>query len=234
MIANRPLATESRSPIVWLLGLGLLCLGLLGAAAPYAAADTNPGLSQLGGWVYIDRDNDGHLAFSNEPDPEFAIGGIDVSLFSITGSVETLVTTIQSDDFGRYLFDNINPGTYTLRETQSPDFVDGLDTLGILYSLNAQPIPGSASSGTGGDDVFSNIVLTADVAGEFYNFGERGLTAGAASKRFLFATAPPNAPPPPGGPPPGSPPNGPEPTSLLLATIAAGGACFASRRPRRR
>jgi hypothetical protein len=227
MLSNRPAATELRLLIVWLLGLGLLS-----GTTSHVAAATMPGLSQLGGWVYIDRDNNGQLAFSTDPNPEFAIGGIDVSLFSKVGIVETLISTIQSDQFGRFLFENINPGTYTLRETQSSDFVDGLDTLGILESLNGQPIPGSASAGTAGNDVFSNIVLTADVAGEFYYFGERGLTAGAASKRFLFATAPPNTPPPPGNPP-GGPPGGPEPTSLLLAIIAACGACLASRRSRR-
>ena len=226
MYSKGPAASARRLVVAWLLGLGLL-----GATISNVAATTISGLSQLGGWVYIDRNNDGQLAFSNDPNPEFAIGGIDISLFSQVGAVTTLVSTIQSDDFGRYLFENINPGTYKLTETQSADFVDGLDTLGILESLNGQPIPGSASPGAMSNDSFSNIVLTADVAGEFYNFGERGLTAGAASKRFLFATAPPNTPPP-GGSPPGGPPPG-EPSSLLLAIVAVCGACLASPRLRR-
>jgi hypothetical protein len=226
MLSKGPAAPARRLVIAWLLGLGML-----GATKSDVAATTISGLSQLGGWVYIDRNNDGQLAFSNDPDPEFAIGGIDVSLFSQVGAVTTLITTIQSDDFGRYLFENINPGTYKLVETQSADFVDGLDTLGILESLNGQVIPGSASPGVRSDDAFSNIVLTADVAGEFYNFGERGLTAGAASKRFLFAMAPPNTPPP-GGTPPGTPPPA-EPSSLLLAIVAVCAACLASRRLRR-
>jgi hypothetical protein len=225
MCSTGPAVPARRLVIVWLLGLGMLDV-----PSSKVAATTISGLSQLGGWVYIDRNNDGQLAFSNDPDPEFAIGGIDVSLFSQAGSVTTLISTIQSDEFGRYLFENINPGTYKLVETQSADFVDGRDTLGILESLNGQPIPGSASPGAARNDSFSNIVLTADVAGEFYNFGERGLTAGAASKRFLFATAPPNTPPP-GGTPPGTPPLS-EPSSLLLAITAVCGACLASRRVR--
>jgi hypothetical protein len=137
------------------------------------------------------------------------------------------VTTTQSDDFGRYLFENITPGTYVLREMQSAMFVDGIDTLGVLQSLNNQPIPGNASAGAMSNDAFSNIVLPADVGGDFYNFGERGLAAGYASKRFLFGTRPGLNSPPPQSPPPGDPPPGtpssPEPTSILLALMAGFG-----------
>jgi hypothetical protein len=195
-----------------------------------------PGQSQLGGWVYIDRNNDGVLAFLGNPNPEFVIGDVFINLFSKVGSVETRVATMQSDQFGRYLFQNINPGKYVLRETPPIAFVDGIDTLGILQSLNGQPIPGSVSVGVVSDNTFSDIELTADVGGEFYNFGERGLKAEFASKRFLFGTRPPppsTPPPPPGGPPPGDPPS-PEPTSLILALMAGCGSLLTVRRTRRR
>jgi hypothetical protein len=184
------------------------------------------GLSRLGGWVYIDRNNDGILAFSTDPNPEYVIGDIQIDLFSKAGSVETLVATTHSDDFGRYLFEDINPGAYVLRESQSVMYVDGLDTLGILQSLNGQPIPGNASTGAMTNDAFVDIVLTADVGGEFYNFGERGLAVGYVSKRFLFASysGPPTTPPPPETPPP--PPETPlfpEPASLAMALMAVFG-----------
>lgn len=191
------------------------------------------GMSQLGGWVYIDRNNDGILAFSGDPNPEYVIGGVQISLLSLAGNVETLVTTTQSDNAGRYLFENIDPGTYVLREAQPVEFVDGKDTLGVLQSLNNQPIPGNASVGVMTNNTFSNIVLPADVGGEFYNFGERGLAAGYASKRFLLASLPPpNAPPPP--PSGNPPPENPEPTSLMLALVAGCGSCLASRRSTRK
>jgi hypothetical protein len=218
MIAHRLLTRT------WL----LLVACLLGLATSKITAAPISGLSQLGGWAYIDRNNDGALAFSADPNPEFAIGEVEISLYSVVANVETFLSTIETDEFGRYLFENINPGTYTLRQTQPVDFVDGRDTLGILVAFTAQPIPGSASVGTAIDNAFLNIVLTADVGGEYFNFGERGLTAGAASKRFLFATPPPNTPPPP----PGDPPI-PEPTSLILALLAACGSVFASRWSRR-
>ena len=151
-----------------------------------------------------------------------------ISLLSQVGNVETLEATTQSDEFGRYLFENIDPGTYVLRQTPPIEYVDGRDTLGVLYSFNGQPIPGNASAGVASDNAFLNIVLTADVAGELYNFGERGLAAGFVSKRFLFASLPESSPPPPE--PEGFPE--PEPTSLVVALMACYGGSLAARRSR--
>jgi hypothetical protein len=171
-------------------GYPIVIACLFGAIASNVAAAHIQGTAELGGWVYIDRNNDGHLAFSNEPNPEYVIGDVSISLFSKVGNVETPVTSMLTDQFGRYFFDNLSPGTYVLRETQPIEFVDGIDTLGQLFSLNNQPIPPNASAGTATNDAFLDIVLPADVLGDFYNFGERGLKAGYVSKRYLFASAP--------------------------------------------
>jgi hypothetical protein len=204
-----------------LLGRGpaILVACALGTFASIAVAQPNPGLSQLGGYVYIDRNNDGIIAFSNQANPEFAIPDVSISLFSKAGTVETLVGTTLSDPNGRYLFPNINPGTYVLRQTQPVEYVDGIDTLGILQSWDGQPIPPTASPGVAGDNFFTDIVLTPNVGGEFYNFGERGLTSAYVSKRFLLASAPP------------LPPVVPEPGCAVLALMAGGG--FWARRRQR-
>lgn len=149
----------------------------------------------LGGWVYIDRNNDGHLAFADEANPEFVIGDVSISLFSKSNNVETLISSQQTTEFGRYLF-NVpiltTTNTYVLRETQPIEFVDGIDTLGQRYlNQNNQLIPPSPSDGSVSPDAFINIVLSADIRGDYYNFGERGLKAGYASKRYLLASAPP-------------------------------------------
>lgn len=200
----------------------------VGACASNAVAATIPGDAQLSGWVYVDRNNDGQLAFLGDPNPEYVISDVSVSLFSKVGNVETLVSTLQTDDFGRYLFENLAPGTYAVRETQPIEFVDGIDTLGQLQSLNGQPVPPSASAGVVSNDAFSDIVLPANVAGEFYNFGERGLAAGYVSKRLLFASAPP----PPGTPPPPPGSGVPEPSTLAAALMSVG-ACLLRRNFRR-
>jgi len=196
----------------------LVCL--VGILTSNATAQHIPGTAALGGWVYIDRNNDGHLAFANEPNPEFVIGDVSISLFSKVNNVETLLSTIVTDEFGRYFFDNLAAGTYVLRQTQPIQFVDGEDTLGLLQSLVGGPIPPGASTGTAGNDAFSDIVLVPDVKGEYYNFGELGLKAGYVSKRYLLASAPPlNV-------------VVPEPAAIALA-LAAVGAVLSTRRGRR-
>jgi hypothetical protein len=189
----------------------------LAALASNASAAHIPGMSQLGGWVYIDKNNDGILNFANQPNPEYVIPDVSISLFSKVGNTETLVSTLLTDQQGRYLFENINPGTYVLRQTQPVEFVDGLDTLGTLFNFNGGSVPQNASAGTVNNNAFLNIVLPADVGGEFYNFGERGLNAGYASKRFLLASYPSGTP------------AVPEPAAFLLATLILG-ASFISRR----
>jgi hypothetical protein len=186
--------------------------------ASNATAAHIPGMSQLGGWTYIDRNNDGVLNFISDPDPEFAIGGVNISLFSKVGNVESLVSTTQSDDNGRYLFENIAPGTYVMRQTQPVEFVDGLDTAGSLFGFNGQVVPQTDSPGAVQDNAFVNIVVSANVGGEFYNFGERGLKAGYASKRYLLASAPPLGPPVP------------EPATCAILAAALCGSWFGLRR----
>ncbi len=163
---------------------------LIGTNASFVAAQPHtPGTSQLGGWVYIDRNNDGDIAFSNEPSPEFVIGGVSISLYSQAGP-ESLVATTQTDAFGRYFFNNLAPGTYGLKQTQPVQYVDGLDTIGQMLALTNSGVPGGASVGSMLNDAFNNIVLPANVRGDFFNFGELGLAPGFISKRFLLGSAP--------------------------------------------
>jgi hypothetical protein len=125
-----------------------------------------------------------------------------------------------SDDFGRYIFANIDPGTYDMKETQPIEYVDGLDTLGSLEGYHGFPVPPTDSAGTMSNNAFSKIVMSANVGGDFYNFGERGLAAGYASKRFLLASAP------------GLNTGVPEPASLMLALVAACGGLMSNRSKR--
>lgn len=178
--------------------LAVVCL--LGSPLPYAAAQTTPqGTGLLGGWVYVDRNNDGVLAFDDDPNPEISIPNVEIKLFSIANGGESLVSTTLTDEFGRYFFNNLAAGTYSIKQTQPIDFVDGKDTLGAMRSLLPNvALPDSASPGSASNNAFSNIVLPVNVEGDFYNFGELGLTAAAATKRYLLGSTPRlPAPPPP-------------------------------------
>lgn len=197
----------------------IACLAGTNLTSVATAQPHTPGTAQLGGWVYIDRNNDGDLAFSNEPMPEFVIPNVTISLYSQSGP-ETFLQSMVTDQFGRFFFNNLAPGTYGLKQTQPVEYVDGLDTLGIMQALTNAGVPGSASVGTMVNNAFNNIVLPADVRGDFYFFGERGMAPGFVSKRYLLGSAPelPVAPIP-------------EPTTLAGPLAAA--AMLAMRRRRR-
>jgi hypothetical protein len=198
----------------------IVCLFGANVAHVTAGIPNTPGTAQLGGWVYVDRNNDGDLNFSNEPNPEFVIGNVEIRLFDQSGPQDVLVATTHTDDFGRYFFNNLAPGTYGLRQTQPIEWVDGLDTLGSLLALTNQGIPPGASVGTMSNNAFDDIVLPANVRGDFFLFGERGLAPGYVSKRYLLGSAPDM--------------NFavPEPTTLLGPLMCAAAALL--RRPRRR
>jgi SdrD B-like domain len=180
MLLRRPFGRAAAILIVCLFGTNVSFV----AAQPHT-----PGTAQLGGWVYIDRNNDGDLAFMNEPNPEYVIGNVTISLYSQTGP-ETLVATTTTDQFGRYFFNDLSPGTYGLKQTQPIEYVDGTDTLGKMIALTNAGVPGSASVGVMSNNAFNNVVLPADVRGDFFNFGELGLAPGFISKRFLLGSAP--------------------------------------------
>ena len=109
---------------------------------------------------------------------------------------------VTTDVNGIYIFSDLLPGVYTIKEEQPWAFVDGMDTIGT---------PG----GTTGNDEFSNIVLPPDFDGVDNNFGELGLIPPLVSKSLLTwpldawkdkYDGSPNAPLGPGAP---EEPNGP-------------------------
>ncbi|MDZ4780472.1 MAG: SdrD B-like domain-containing protein, partial [Planctomycetia bacterium] len=110
--------------------------------------------SSIGGFVYVDADNDGIFDGGEAPIPNTTVTltGTD-DLGNAINQVDT------TDAAGAYLFENLRPGTYTLTETQPAGFLDGKDTIGT---------PG----GTTANDVFSNIVLPTNFNGINNNFGE--------------------------------------------------------------
>ena len=165
--------------------------------------------SQLSGFVYIDRNNDGMLVFSNQPNPEWVIPGVSIELYSMNGTTETLLSSTLTDSIGKYVFEDLAPGTYSVREVQPVEYYDGIDTLGEIRGLVGALPPGSYDVGQVADNAFTGIVLPAEAEGYLYNFGERGLLPQYVSKRYLLGSAPPP-----------QYASIPEPASALLAALA--------------
>jgi hypothetical protein len=107
----------------------------------------------LSGFVYCDGNGDG-LKQAGEP----GITGVKLTLTGTTaqGPVSLMAT---SDANGAYSFTNLQPGTYTITETQPAGYADGLDAVGSL-------------GGTLANDAISAIVLNNNSNGINYNFGE--------------------------------------------------------------
>lgn len=208
---------------VWWRACAWLVAIAMSAAYATAAASTSSGSSMLSGWVYIDRNNDGQLAFDNEPDPEWIIAGMEVELYENTSAGETLMGVALTDEHGRYVFSGLAAGDYTLRQVQPFGFFDGLDTLGTLTTYQGQPVSG-VDPGVVADDAFENIQITDNVMGNYYNFGERGLLPEYVSKRYLLGTAPPMVPAQ----------SIPEPMARMLALLAIGGAWVLNHRRQQR
>jgi hypothetical protein len=120
----------------------------------------------LSGFVYCDADNDGVKDAG-----EKGIAGV---VITVTGTdrlgAVRRTTTTNGDGF--YKFEQLNPGTYKLTETQPSGAADGKDTLGRLFDAVTGAQVGSR--GTAGNDMFSDIRIPAGnpVIGRDYNFGE--------------------------------------------------------------
>lgn len=202
------------------LATALAAFALTTAWSPVQAA------SSLSGYSYIDRNNDGQLAFADAAKPEWVLSGVEVKLYSISGTTETLLSTTTTSSIGEYVFSGLAAGTYAIRQTQPVGYLDGIDTLGIIRNLNNNQVPAGASVGTVAADAFLSIVLPANSRGNFYNFGERGLLPGYVSKRYLLGTAPPIVTAPDPEPATGVP----EPASAALLALGGMGMLAARRR----
>jgi uncharacterized repeat protein (TIGR01451 family) len=111
----------------------------------YVFTDTR---SSITGVVYADT-NDNGVQDPGEP-------GIPGATVVLSGAADKTVTT---DANGRYVFDRLLSGDYTVTETQPAGYLDGKDKLGT-------------SGGTLGNDVVSAITLPGGTAATGYDFGE--------------------------------------------------------------
>ena len=113
--------------------------------------------AQISGYVYHDRDDDGRRETGEE-----AIPGATIQLVNATGQV---VATTQTNALGLYKFTGLQPGNYSIRQTQPTGFLDGRDTTGTIdgVAVGAAVNPG---------DLISAVAIRQGQSGIEYNFGE--------------------------------------------------------------
>lgn len=202
-------------------------LALLGLCVPgVSAATIGAGDASLAGWVYIDRNNDGQLAFAEDPNPEFAIPEVEISLYELTDSGEVLLATDLSNFEGRYEFEGLAAGAYTLRQTQPVEYVDGKDTPGLITANDGDTLPDIVSPGYPTENAIEEIVITNNSSGDHFYFGELGMAPEYVTKRYLLGTTIPMIVPE------GKPEGIPEPATTLLLAMAVGAANLRRQRKR--
>ena len=125
-------------------------------------------LGAISGTVFQDDNNDGIQQLA-----EGGINGVVVTLTGtdVFGNAVNIQTT--TDQTGRYLFEALNPGEYSVTQTQPEGFLDGIDTAanGAVVSAN---------------DVVSNISLGFGQAFESATFAEQPQTPGASGNPPQF------------------------------------------------
>ncbi|MBI3836874.1 MAG: hypothetical protein HY288_02925 [Planctomycetia bacterium] len=155
----------------FLLVLGNSSNVILPSVAPQGHIVDIPPAS-LSGSVYVDINNDG-IRQTTE------VGIANVPITAILEGTSTSQTTLTKAD-GSFTFIGLQPGNYTLKETQPGFFVDGKDTY-----------PTGAISLT--NDQFSGIPLIPSQAAGGFNFGEMGLrtefAAAFFNRRAFFSSA---------------------------------------------
>ncbi|MGB4811141.1 MAG: SdrD B-like domain-containing protein [Methylophilaceae bacterium] len=120
--------------------------------------------AQISGKVYVDSNANASLDGAEPP-----IAGVTVVLCNVAAPIPcpaaNIVQTKITDATGAYTFNDLNPGTYFIRETQPTD----------LVSAGAN-IPGTAGGTSAGPDAFNGVTLVTGQTATDYNFGETGAT----------------------------------------------------------
>ncbi|WHT21620.1 SdrD B-like domain-containing protein [Crossiella sp. CA-258035] len=110
--------------------------------------------SSIAGQVYADANNNGVRDAGEAPIP-----GATVTLTGTDANGRPVSKTATTDAEGRYVFDRLLSGGYTVAETQPPDYLDGKDKAG-------------SAGGLAGNDTVAAILLPGGTAATGYDFGE--------------------------------------------------------------
>ena len=131
------------------------------AGTEYDFGELTP--ASIGGFVYVDANNDGVRQAGEAAIPNVAVALTGTDAFG--NGVSQAATT---DGTGAYSFANLAPGTYAVTETQPPQWADGTTSAGTVNGT---------TDGTAGTNVVSGVILAPGENGVDYDFGEVGGSA---------------------------------------------------------
>ena len=135
--------------------LSQIVLGSGAAGINYDFCEELP--ASISGKVWNDRNGD----CIYQPETDLPLSGVQIDLLDSQGHV---VATTTTDAGGKYKFEGLTPGTYSVFEHQPAGFLEGMDLIGTV---------GGVTVGThGGTDLLSQVVLGSGAAGINYDFCE--------------------------------------------------------------
>ncbi|MBN2023756.1 MAG: PEP-CTERM sorting domain-containing protein [Pirellulales bacterium] len=130
--------------------------------------------ASLMGWVYCDINND-----AVRDDNERAISGVRILLEGETDDGQDVSRSLKTGTDGAFLFDDLQPGTYSLTQFQPERYVEG--------KPNAS---GTAGGTTAKPNQITGIVLNAGDQATGYFFGEYGLKSKYITKKSFLVVIP--------------------------------------------
>ena len=139
--------------------------------------------TDISGTVYIDSDNDNVI-----DGKERRLAGVEITLQGTDLEGTPVNMSVQTNFAGQYVFEDVMPGSYTVREIQPENLRDGKDR----YNRRARGVGGAVLIKTAGNDFFT---LQLPVLGTLAlshvlpnnNFGERGFVAGFVHTKAMAA-----------------------------------------------
>jgi hypothetical protein len=136
--------------------------------------------TDITGIVYIDSDND-NVVDANER----RLAGVEIQIVGTDFLGASVDLTVQTDINGVYLFDDVVPGNYTIRQRQPENLRDGKDRYNTA-ALGSDGLPIIKSTGNDFFTIQIPIFGTADPSHTLggNNFGEPGFVTG-----FINSTA---------------------------------------------
>jgi uncharacterized repeat protein (TIGR01451 family) len=117
----------------------------------------------LAGHTYHDRNNNGVRELASG---ETGIAGVTIALTGTDVFGKPVALSTITDGSGAYSFVGLNPGTYTLVETQPANWNSASDTLGTINGVQTGNNSGQL------DNLLGTITLNGGNHGVDYNFGE--------------------------------------------------------------
>ncbi len=138
-----------------------------------ATFNLNLARNTLGGFVYVDSDDDGAKDAG-----EIGLGSVAVTLTGLDEWGGAVARSTWTDADGSYTFEDIPDGTYEVAVLQPKNFVGGKAAAGT-------------ASGTVAHTRISGISLGSLENATGYNFGQEGLQLHMISRRLFLASTPP-------------------------------------------